>query len=324
METDLAAAPAAERASLRPLAERDLPTADRIFRLAFGTFVGLPDPLQFYAGADYVRTRWRTDPSRAFVAEVDGQVVGSNFATNWGSVGFFGPLTVHPDLWGAGIGKRLMEPIMERFAVWGTRLAGLFTFPHSPRHLSLYQRFGFHPQSLTPILAKPVSAVPRPEEASEFSSLSAADKAATLKEAAALSNRCHDGLDLTSEIIGTRNEGLGDTVLLRDGSALAGFAVCQLGSGTEAGPDTCYVKIGLVGGGAGAARRFERLLDACEALAATRGLTRLLAGANTARHETYRCLLARGFAIELIGVAMTRPNEPGYNRPGIFLLDDWR
>jgi hypothetical protein len=51
-----------EQATVRPLQENDLPPADRIFRLAFGTFLGLPDPTQFYASADYVRTRWLADP----------------------------------------------------------------------------------------------------------------------------------------------------------------------------------------------------------------------------------------------------------------------
>jgi hypothetical protein len=32
---------------VRPLREPDLDDADRIFRLAFGTFIGLPDPLAF-------------------------------------------------------------------------------------------------------------------------------------------------------------------------------------------------------------------------------------------------------------------------------------
>jgi hypothetical protein len=47
-----------EPATVRPLKQNDLPHADRIFRLAFGTFLGLPDPTQFCASADYVRTRW--------------------------------------------------------------------------------------------------------------------------------------------------------------------------------------------------------------------------------------------------------------------------
>jgi pimeloyl-ACP methyl ester carboxylesterase len=42
MERQLTAGASTE---IRPLAETDLAAADRIFRLAFGTFVGLPDPL---------------------------------------------------------------------------------------------------------------------------------------------------------------------------------------------------------------------------------------------------------------------------------------
>ena len=96
--------------SVRPLREDDLSEADRIMRLAFGTFFELPDPMTFMGDAGYVRTRWLAAPDAAFGAEVDGKLVGSNFATNWGSVGFFGPLTVEPDLWNKGIGSRLMDP----------------------------------------------------------------------------------------------------------------------------------------------------------------------------------------------------------------------
>ena len=48
------------------------------------------------------------------------------------------------------------------------------------------------------------------------------------------------------------------------------------------------------------------------------------AGANMGRHETYRALLARGFRTEIQGVTMHRPNELGYNRPGVYIIDDWR
>jgi N-acetylglutamate synthase-like GNAT family acetyltransferase len=82
------------------------------------------------------RTRWEADAAAAFAAEIDTEIVGSNFATNWGTVGFFGPLTIHPDLWDKGLGKRLMEPIMDCFDKWKTRHAGLFTFAHSPKHVA--------------------------------------------------------------------------------------------------------------------------------------------------------------------------------------------
>ena len=42
--------------SVRPLREGDLSEADRIMRLAFGTFLGLPEPMTFMGDAGYVRT----------------------------------------------------------------------------------------------------------------------------------------------------------------------------------------------------------------------------------------------------------------------------
>lgn len=53
-------------------------------------------------------------------------------------------------------------------------------------------------------------------------------------------------------------------------------------------------------------------------------MPRLLAGVNLARREAHRHLLARGFRTEVQEVAMHRPDEPGYSRPGVFVVDDWR
>jgi hypothetical protein len=113
-------------------------------------------------------------------------------------------------------------------------------------------------------------------------------------------------------------------VLLRDGNTLAGFAICHLGPDTEAGSGVCYVKFGAVRSGPDIEVSFARLLAACEALAASRGLTRLVAGVNTARREAYRALLTAGFRTEVQGLAMDRPDEAGYNRPGVAIIDDWR
>ena len=140
--------------TIRLLEKKDLTQADRIFRLAFGTFLGLPDPMSFMGDADLVSSRWLMDPSAAFGAYRDGELLGSNFVANWGTFGFFGPLTVRPDLWEKGIAKSLLEATMGLFEQWGTRQAALFTFAHSPKHTALYQKFGFWPQFLTPVMAK--------------------------------------------------------------------------------------------------------------------------------------------------------------------------
>ena len=310
--------------SVRPLKEADLLAADYIFRLAFGTFIGLPDPLAFGGDADYVRTRWRADPAAAFGAEADRQLVGSNFATNWGSVGFFGPLTVHPDLWNKGVATRLLEPTMKLFRQWGIRHAGLFTFAQSAKHVSLYQKFGFWPRFLTALMAKSVAPPLNPPGWSSFSAAPPSEQAEYAAACRALADAAYEGLDLTREIRAAQAQGLGDTVLVWDGSRLAAFGVCHCGPGSEAGSDVCYVKFGAARPGPAAAEAFSQLLLGCEALAAARGLGRLVAGVNAGRAQAYRQMLTRGFRATFQGVVMQRPDEPGYNRPDVYLIDDWR
>lgn len=310
--------------SVRPLQEKDLSDADHIMRLAFGTFLGLPEPTAFMGDAGYVQTRWRANPSAAFGAEVGGAFVGSNFATNWGSVGFFGPLTIRPDLWDRGLGKRLMEPIMELFDRWGTKHSGLFTFAHSQKHVGLYQKFGFWPQFLTAIMSKPVGQTAGESRYTRFSEATRDEGERTLLACREVTDAIYEGLDVGQEVRAVAAQGLGDTVLLWDDQRLMGLAVCHCGPGTEAGSGTCYMKFGAVRPGAMAGQYFVRLLDACEEMAAKKGLLRLAAGVNTARHQAYRQMLERGFRTDLQGVAMQRHNQVGYNRPGVYLIDDWR
>jgi GNAT superfamily N-acetyltransferase len=312
------------KVEIRPLAQEDLDAADRIFRIAFGTFLGIPDPSAFMGDADLVRTRWRALPEGALGAYSDGALVGSNFAARWGSFGFFGPLTVRPDLWNSGVGRALLDPTMALFERWGTRLAGLFTFAQSAKHVSLYQRFGFWPQYLTAVMTKPVAAAEPAPGATRYSDLAPCDRSACLEECRALTDSVYAGLDLRIEIEAAAQQSLGDTLLLRDGGALVALAVCHVGAGSEAGSGAAYVKFGAARSGPSAARHFDRLVSACEDFARARGADRLMAGVNSARHDAYRALIGRGFRTALQGVAMLRPNDPGFNRCDCFVLDDWR
>jgi GNAT superfamily N-acetyltransferase len=304
------------------MAPADVDEADRVMRLAFGTYLGAPDPLLVFGDAEYVRPRFAAEPSWAFVAELDGEVVGSNLAARWGSYGFFGPLTIRPDLWGRGIASRLMEPVIDLFEQWQVRQAGLFTFPQSPMHIGLYQKFGFWPQQLTPLLEKEVAAATDGSVAT-YADRSGREQRGALDACREVTDSIFDGLDLQHEIVATAAQRLGDTLLVGDPRRIDGFAVCHLGAG-EAGSGTCFVKFGAVRAGEGAEAPFEQLLDGCEALAAARGLSRIVLGVNTARHDAYRRLLARGYRTWLEGVIMQRPNDPGYCRPDVYALDDLR
>jgi GNAT superfamily N-acetyltransferase len=310
--------------SVGPLEERDLDAADHVFRLAFGTFLGLPDPLAFYASADLVRTRWFAEPAAAFGAESGGELIGSVFAANWGSVSFFGPLTVRPDFWDRGIGKLLLEPVMELFSRWNTQHAGLFTFAQSPKHISLYQRFGFWPRYLTAIMSKPVGNVRSAPKYLCYSEMQQNGREGFQRDHRELTGAILPGLDVDREIRAVHSQRLGDTLLLTGDEGLEAFAVCHCGKGTEAGEGVCYLKFAAVRPGPDAPQVFARLLQSCEGFAAARGLSRVAAGANLGRHEAYRRMMEAGFRTDMQGVAMQRPNEAGYNRSDVYLVDDWR
>jgi predicted N-acetyltransferase YhbS len=307
--------------TIRPLRESDFPEADRIFRLAFGTFIGLPDPLSFAGDADWTRTRFVADPAAAFAAEVDGRLAGSNFATTWGSVGFFGPLSVRPDLWNAGVAKHLLAPTVELLAARGCTLQGLFTFAQSAKHVGLYQRFDFWPRHLAAVMARPSTGAARATGWTLFSD--AGD--AALPKIRSLTDAVYEGFDPTSELRSVRTQRLGDTVLLHAEDRIVGLAVCHCGARSEAGGGACYVKVGAVAPGAGAGERFERLLDACAAFAVSRGLGSVVAGVDTAQRDAYRRMTARGYRTVIQGVVMVRgADQVGLGRPDRHVLGDWR
>lgn len=309
--------------TVHPLTEADLDGADRIFRVAFGTFLGVPDPEHFFGDVDVIRTRWRADPGAGLGAESGGNLIGSSFAANWGSVGILGPLTVSPSHWDRGVGRRLLDSTMEIFEAWKTQRIGLFTFAHSPKHVGLYQRYGFWPRSLTAIMSRPVDPVSGPVGL-RLSAVPDNQRADVLRSIRDLAGAVYPGLDVSNEIESVLAQGLGDTVLLDDNGDLQAIAVCHIGAGSEAGSGSCYVKFGAVRPGPDAARVFSRLIDACNGLAAATGAAVLMAGANAARERAWGMLTDRGFRAAIQGVAMQRPNDAGYCTGESYVIDDWR
>ncbi len=110
------------------LKQSEVAEAGRIVRLAFGTFLGVPNPLDFMGDRDLLTPRWRSSHVKVLAARDDGRLIGSNVVTRWGSFGFFGPLTILPEYWDRGVAQRLLESTMTIFERWGVRHTGLFTF----------------------------------------------------------------------------------------------------------------------------------------------------------------------------------------------------
>ena len=310
--------------TIRPMMEDDIVPARRIHQLAFGTFEGAADPATYRDDVDSIGPRWHTDPSAAWVAEAGGRVIGSNLATNWGSVGSVGPLTVHPAYWDRGIGQKLLARALARFEEMGTGHVGLFTYAGSPKHVELYRRQGFWPRFLTAIMSVPVVSGAGESGPQTYGSLSDQERREVLHEAFNLTRSIWPGLDLRREIEEVHDQQLGDTVLLRENGDLSGFAVCHCGRDTEAGEANCFIRFGAVRSRLNASAEFDRLLDACEGFAGARGQSVLIAGTNMARVETCEILTARGFRTDIQGVMMSRGNRAGYNRPGVYIIDDLR
>jgi hypothetical protein len=172
-------------------------------------------------------------------------------------------------------------------------------------------------------MARAVAPATGGRERSTYAEVSADERSAVLSACRDVTDAIFEGLDVEHEIRATEAQGLGDTVLLREDSELAGLAVCHCGAG-EAGTGACFIKFGAVRPGPDAGDLFDRLLDACEQLAGERGVERIVAGVNAARHDAYRRLLARGYRTWLQGVVMQRPNEPGYCRSDAYVVDDLR
>ena len=304
----------------------DLEASDRVLRLAFGTQMGLPDPAQFRGDSRILQPRWATDQDTAFVAEHRGRIAGSVIGMDWGRVFVLGPLSVAPDFAGRGIARLLVQALMAWVDARGFDLAGLFTFPDSPTHLRLYESFGFVSNTLTPVMAREVAPSDcrlRRRAISRFIPVCRRpERSSALADCRVLSGSVFPGLDLSREIARSRRRAWARPCCYAGAAAWRASRSVHIGPGSEAGSGALFVKFAACRPGDQAG--FERLLASCEALARAKGLARVIAGCNTAREEAYRLMRDRGFRAEMIGVAMHRPGQVGYNRPGIFVLDDWR
>jgi len=311
------------QAVIRPMREADIAPGTEIYRHAFRAFLNIPDKM--VGDADYVGTRYRLNAEGSIAAEVNGQLVGTHFATRWGSLCVFGPSTVRPVGWTGGAGKLMLEHCVEVARSWGCKSIAGFTFSHSTKHADLFQRINLWPRFLTALLSKAVRpTTARPPGMTLYSQLSEGEREQALTACARLTDSIHEGLRLDEEIRSLQRQGIGDTVLLFDGSRLEGFAACHLGLGSEAGSHTVYVKFGMVRPEATAPALFERLLLAVEALGAERKLSRLSLGMNLAHIEAYQQLLRLGFLSLSQGVALHERNDALYKRPGLHVIDDWR
>ena len=154
-----------------------------------------------------------------------GGIAAFNMVHRSGVEGWMGPLAVRMEHQGSGLGKEIVERGVSWLQREGASVIGLETMPRTMDNIGFYSRLGFAPGRLTITLTLDAASADRgPELLGRLSLRDRDDHVAAARE---LANVANPGYDFTREIELTDSLALGDTVLLRQGSELAGFALCH-------------------------------------------------------------------------------------------------
>lgn len=141
--------------------------ADEVARIVFEAFAGIHDRHQF--PRDFPTPEAAAGLTSAFiahpgiwgvVAEVDGRVVGSNFLDERGPIAGVGPITVDPGAQQRGVGRRLMEAVLERGA--GAAGIRLLQDAFNAQSLALYASLGFEVREPVVVIGGTPGSAPAP------------------------------------------------------------------------------------------------------------------------------------------------------------------
>jgi hypothetical protein len=154
-----------------------------------------------------------------------GEVAAFNMVHRSGIEGWMGPLAVRTEYQGSGVGKEIVERGIDWLKRQDSRVIGLETMPRTMDNIGFYSSMGFAPGRLTITLT--LDAVAADQAPELLGRQTARDREESLAEAQALVHRLAPGYDFTREVELTESLALGDTVLLRDGGRVVGFALCH-------------------------------------------------------------------------------------------------
>ena len=291
-------------------------------------------PRQVFGGAQYVHHRWLMEPWGCYVAEEnDTKIVGASIAVCWGTVGLFGPVAVLTPYQNQKVAQGLLKATQAFFDENHVTLQGLVTYPYSPKHLVLYQKFGFKPKALVAITgkslerrelpppAKPVRGAPQIQR---FSTYEESKKKGLLGRLRALTGKLYRGLDLTKEVEIVNGLSLGETLILEKDRGILGFAISHTPGVSEAPHGALYIKFAALDPSRRRPEHFGQLLAACEDYGVQSGCQRIIVPVYTAYWRAYTTLLASGYQMDMLMIRMKRGKNVDYEHEDDFVLDDWR
>jgi predicted N-acetyltransferase YhbS len=132
---------------IRPATPQDSAACGQICYQAFSTLNAahnfpsdLPDA---EAAVGLLADMFSTPGLYSVVAEIDGRIVGSNVLDERAIIAGIGPITVDPGTQNSGVGRRLMQAVMDRAAERHAVGVRLVQAAFHNRSLSLYTSLGF-------------------------------------------------------------------------------------------------------------------------------------------------------------------------------------
>ena len=250
--------------------------------------------------------------------DADGQMVAFNMVHRSGTEGWMGPLAVRPDRQGEGLGSTMVRTGIDWLRAQGATTIGLETMPRTVDNIGFYSRIGLVPGRLTVTLVHDVArrSVGSPEL------LSAAGSAWTdrLEECRRLADRLIPGVDFTRELALSRDLGIGDTTLIRDGRALAGFALWHSIPLAAGRPKDELRILKLV---ATTPEAFEHLIQAVQLSASSERVSRVAIRCQTEFTNAYLKLIELGYRVHWTDLRMLLQDYPQRSPTKGVLMSNW-
>jgi GNAT superfamily N-acetyltransferase len=246
-------------------------------------------------------------------------IAAFNMVHRSGVEGWMGPLAVHPDYQGQGIGKVIVSTGVEWLKKSGARVIGLETMPRTMDNVGFYSALGFAPGHLTVTVT--LEAARSGLQALGMSSLNPHERELALSQCRHLLEQLAPGYDYTREIVLTAEHQLGETVFVRKGNDVLSFAVCHAVPLVEGRATEEMRVLKMV---AKTEADFDNLVTQLCAHARVKGSKRVAIRVQGQYSDVYRRLIARGARVRWTDLRMSL-HEYAESRPasGGIVLSNW-
>ena len=246
-------------------------------------------------------------------------IAAFNMVHRSGVEGWMGPLAVHPDYQGQGIGKTVVSTGVDWLKGRGAKVIGLETMPRTMDNVGFYSTLGFVPGHLTVTVT--MEGARAGIQSTTVSSLNPHERELALRQCRALLEQLAPGYDYTREILLTAQHDLGDTLFVRKGFDVLSFAVCHSVPLVEGRATEEMRVLKMV---AKSEADFDHLVTQLCADARVRGARRVAIRVQGQYSSVYRRLIGRGARVRWTDLRMS-VHEFAEARPanGGIVLSNW-